>query len=835
MKKWRWLLLVFVLIGHGNAQYQENEGTAIIIPPDFKTFAPPASVGGSYIDPAFGTRITRVSNCTTAGQDAVGGYFANSEFCCFNIDGSYFMASEDVIIDGQRKIYSFLYDGRTGEKIRRLESGTFQTWWMRWALADRYRANDRTITFDPRYCFYKFEGNEMRLYDVRDFPNYTLLHRFSEYSMIGPAGGEGDISDDGRYWCLDGDGRELFVYDLVDDIKYPASTFDSSTMSLLDYAAVSADGQFVIVSWHSEPALDRLHGIELYDREWNFQRQLYPGLIHWEVGVDAFGHQVMYTVAGFDMPEFYSRYGVRSGDVISIRLSDGYIRLLKEMNPWASQVMSACNSVTDPTTLYVSFYGRSYDPEKSWAPLWGEIVGIATDGSQTVNRVLHHRTRPVPGKPEKYWQPDMVVNRQGTAAIFRSAFLSPIPDLYFFRISDDVSDADTTPPLMPQEFRSPEQGFNDIKLTWRPPYPATDNGTADFYRLYRDGQEIARVYSTLYQDTQLTEDQQYRYELYSVDNAGLQSLEPARLTVSTLGDTLPPTIVDCSFIDAGQLRLRFSEAIDSVAAARHEAYRLSPYRTLYDVQVGQACQSVDLWLDPLDPGIVYQLQVDGLTDQSKRKNPLHLDSALSLQLQLYFSDSFSDSNLRSWRLNRPERWAVEEAGTLLLAEENYESPAGKRLGEYALLDPGVSFPLRVRFGCQAQSIENPATNPYCDYALLFNYSDSLNYDYVQIHSYDVQAVAIREGETVKNSKVANDLSLSEWNRIELVLEPDLLQVQINQEVVLLEAWPVKASGLLGLGSFNDRVRFDGVTVQALDSSDTIPPAAPLGLEIEQVP
>ncbi|MBN1540759.1 fibronectin type III domain-containing protein [candidate division KSB1 bacterium] len=835
------LAVLLSLIGSGIGQYHENQADAIIVPPDYAGFSPPEAVGADYIDPAFGTLVRRVSNCTGAGEDALGGYFSNSEICCFNHDGSLFIAAEDVVTNGKRLVVSFLYDGRTGGKLQTLQGSNFQPWWIRWALAGRCRVEGQILDFDPTFCFFKYEGNEIRLYDVREFPGYILVRRFDEYSSIGPAGGEGDLSDDGRYWCLDGDGRELFVYDLIDDIKYPASSFDLGTLGSpgsktgVDYAAVSADGQWVVVSWSTEPSTDRYHGIELYDREWNFQRQLYPGIIHWEVGVDAFGHQVLYTAASFSLPEFFTRYGVNPGDIISIRLKDGYIRLLKEMKPWAPQVMSACNSVTDPTRLYVSFYARSQDPQQLWAPLWGEIVGIATDGSQTVDRLVHHRSRPVPGKSEKYWQPDFVVNRQASTVLFRSTFTGAIGDMYLFSIFGDTAEPDVEPPLAPQQFYSPEQGKDEIELRWSPPAPAPDGDVAESYRLYRDGDDIAHVYSTSFVDVGLVEAQLYRYALYSVDDAGLTSLEPARLEVSTRGDSVPPFVIDCSLIDPNRLRLLFSEAMDSLSLAKKNAYRFEPELELFAVEVATGCRQVELWFDPLEPGVEYRLWITGLVDQSQQRNGLFPNEAIPLRVAIDFSDSFSESDLSNWRFRNPERWRVDSNGVLWLQDSGYESPGGYRLGEYALLDANATFPLRLHFGCLARSAESLEFNPYADYALIFNFRDSLNYDYVQLHAYDVAVAAIIDGERQRLNKVAHDLSLDEWNQIELVLEPELVRVEINRESVLDLPWVLGRSGRLGLGSFNDSAWFDGVTVQALASADSEPPAAPTGLKIENLP
>ncbi len=433
----RWYFLLFTGVF---AQTNGIMGDGIIIPPDYLTFSPPAPVLSSYVDPVFNTRIHRITHCEAFAPTGLGGYFSNSEICMFNVDGSYFIAEHDTMILGKRTLVCFLYDGQTGRKLQYLGVDDVRPWWIRWTLADHYKnAAGQYVYFNPQTHFYKYAQNEIRLYNVHDINNYAVLHTFTEYTRIGPAGGEGDISDNGRYWCLDGDETELFVYDLIDDIKYPATTFEIGDLgnSGVDYAAMSANGDYVVIIWKNLPAVDvRYHGIEIYDKNWNYLRQVHPGGIHMDVGVDCFGDQVIFTAATFGFNAYFAARGVVPGDLLSIRMADGQYRLLKHIPLWAEFNLSACNSVTDGKYVYFSYSPRSDDPAVLWSDFWGEIIEVPTDGSGQIRRLVHHRSRPVSGQSTKYWQPDAVVNRQGTKILYRSTYLSSIGDLYFFDIGN---------------------------------------------------------------------------------------------------------------------------------------------------------------------------------------------------------------------------------------------------------------------------------------------------------------------------------------------------------------------------------------------------------------
>ena len=458
---WGWILISLAAFAQSNGIISDE----ILKPWNYNGFLPPTPEGGSYIDHNFKTRISRVTNVSRFNQDLLGGYFSNSEICMFNIDGSYFIAIENENYQGELQLVTFLYDGQTGERLSVLGTGSMRPWWIRWTLADHYTVNGQPVYFDPVYHFYKYEGNEIRLYDVRDTSTWVVLRQFSEYTSIGPAGGEGDISDDGRYWVLDGNEQELFVYDLIDDIKYPASTFDLGEMGApnntvgLDYAAISAGGDYVVAVWGSDAALDeRYHGIEIYDKNWNFIHQIHPGKIHLEMGIDAFGDDVVYTAATYGFNDFFAARGVVPGDLISIRLADAQYRLLKHIPIWAHFNITACNSVTDGSYVYYSYGERSTNPDSLWAPFWSEIIEVPTDGSGAVRRLVHNRSHEISGKIMKYWQPDPLVNRQGTKILYRSTYAGEIGELYLF----DVGSRNDPPPSSSATIKMTLQGFYDL-------------------------------------------------------------------------------------------------------------------------------------------------------------------------------------------------------------------------------------------------------------------------------------------------------------------------------------------------------------------------------------
>jgi WD40 repeat protein len=248
-------------------------------PVDYSTFKPPA-VGQAYTDPTFGTAVKRLTDSGKAN-------LSTSEISYFSIDDSVFLAREDNA--------TRLFDGKDGGKIQVLDSKAIQPWTFRWARGNYYMASQEKKIFNPAKHFYNIEGNEIRLYDLETMDS-ILLYKFPEYSKIDPAGGRGDLSQNGRYWVLNGtqpDGKqELFVYDLFKSLKGKVCPFDPGTVGSgkyagVHFATVSPSWKYVVICWNtgSSQAFNGHYGVEVFDTfTWKFIRWIHPTWAQLELG-----------------------------------------------------------------------------------------------------------------------------------------------------------------------------------------------------------------------------------------------------------------------------------------------------------------------------------------------------------------------------------------------------------------------------------------------------------------------------------------------------------------------------------------------------------------------
>ncbi|MEE9490364.1 MAG: fibronectin type III domain-containing protein, partial [Thermoplasmata archaeon] len=182
--------------------------------------------------------------------------------------------------------------------------------------------------------------------------------------------------------------------------------------------------------------------------------------------------------------------------------------------------------------------------------------------------------------------------------------------LYFYQVravdsSDNVGDFSSTVSGMPTpsdnvppsrvEGLVVENAFDGrLNLTWD---GAFDNVVVDHYTIYRDGVGlIDEPLTTFFQDTGLTNNQIYAYEVAAVDTSGNEGQRSVQVSgMSTEYDSEPPSKVMALVVtDAkdGKLNLTWDPATDNVGVAKYNVYRDGSRLT--DEPTGTAFQDTGL-------------------------------------------------------------------------------------------------------------------------------------------------------------------------------------------------------------------------------------------------
>jgi len=382
------LALALIAPGGAHAYLVDRE---VRLPVNYFVLVPPAA-GQSYVDPVFGTSIRRLSDAPHQPNAADDGYLAligneYSTMSPFNQDDSRLLLVHQS--------YFALYDGE-GRYQRDLPFEISAASEPRWSRRD------------PNVFYYMY-GNGLKSYDTASGVR-AVVRTFGEYSAI-KARGESDICFDGDHFVLVGDDRDVFVYELSSDAKGPVL---DTTGHPFDSVYIAPDDQ-VIVAWLQNGG-GRYMGIELYDRDMRFQRQLAPAGGHMDVGRDGGGQPVLFWMNAAD-PQAPANC---QNALVKIRLADAERTCVLPLS-WGLAAHVSAPDAGD--WVFVGTY-LPYDPQPiptQWRPFGGELLQVRTDGSE-VRRLAHHRSRPFNSYT---YTPRAAVSRDGRRLVFNSNYGLP--------------------------------------------------------------------------------------------------------------------------------------------------------------------------------------------------------------------------------------------------------------------------------------------------------------------------------------------------------------------------------------------------------------------------
>ena len=382
---WLKLSSVFLLLAVGEAFAASNDSN-VHLPLAYGTMEPPAS-GSAYTDPAFGTSIKRITNAMSTDNADRGGKLAwivneYSTASPFNNDNS------RLILLHQS--YFGLYDGN-GNFLGNLPLEINSSSEPRWS-----RQDNSTL--------YYHRGNQLKSYDVST-GFLTVVHTFSEYSAIA-GNGETDISHDGDHFVFVGDGRHVFVYTISADRKMTA--FDTGG-NAFDAVYITPDNN-VTITWLQAGLNTRYTGIELFDSNMNFLRQVAHAGGHMHMSRDLNGEEVLiWTNSNDPQP------ACGQNAIVKVRLADGVQTCLLSLD-WSLAVHI---TAADNTWAFVETYNPSnVVPPSGWYPYTNELLQIKLDGGE-VRRLAHHRSRPL----NSYnYMPKVTASRDGTRMVYASNF-----------------------------------------------------------------------------------------------------------------------------------------------------------------------------------------------------------------------------------------------------------------------------------------------------------------------------------------------------------------------------------------------------------------------------
>jgi hypothetical protein len=355
-----------------------------VVPPGYFSMTPPAA-GTTFVDPALGTTVKRLSNALGTGDAANGGPLTwvlheYSTPSAFNSDNSRLLLLHDS--------YFAVYDGNGGY----IKDAPFD---MNASTEPRWSRSDPSLVYYMR-------GNQLKSYSAATGA-VNVVHTFAEYGRIS-GNGESDICFDGDHMVVVGDGRFVFVYTLSSGTKGPV--FDSGGRGF-DSVYIAADDT-VTITW-LQGGTGRYNGIELFDRNMTFLRQVARAGGHMDMGRDVNGDPVLVWANAADPTP------ICNNGVVKIRLRDGQQTCLVSLD-WN---LAFHVSSSEAGWAVVSTYAPSDpNPASFWPAFTNEIFRIRLDGSG-LERLAHHRSRPFNGYN---YMSKASVSRDGSRIVYASNF-----------------------------------------------------------------------------------------------------------------------------------------------------------------------------------------------------------------------------------------------------------------------------------------------------------------------------------------------------------------------------------------------------------------------------
>ena len=394
MLRFPWRPLVFLaslLAATTSTAFADITDSSTHPPANYDTFLPPA-LGSSYVDPVFATSVKRLSDSMNMTDNAGSGglTWVSTEYSTASPFNS--NASRLIL---QHNSYFGLYDG-SGAYLGDLPFAVHASTEPRWSRTD------------PNVLYY-VSGNQLVRLDVASGAT-SLVHQFGEYSQISGRG-ESDISGDGDHFVFAGDNRYVFVYEISTDTKGP--TLDTAGQAF-NNLYIAPDNS-VAIGW-LPTGTARFTGVELFNRDMVFQRQLAHAIGHMRLTRDTNGDDVL-VWNNSDDP---SPLANCQNGIVKVRLSDAQQTCLLQLD-WSLAVH--ITAADGDGWAIVETYAPSdpFPQSAAWATYSNEIVRVSLDGSET-RRLLHHRSRPLNSYS---YQPRATVSRDGSKLVFTSNFNLP--------------------------------------------------------------------------------------------------------------------------------------------------------------------------------------------------------------------------------------------------------------------------------------------------------------------------------------------------------------------------------------------------------------------------
>ena len=385
-------LLFFVNISVFMAEVLSATNANIVEIPDI----PQPGYLESYIDPVFGSKVTRITGEPGNDIPNIKGKWSTIARHHYSKDTAW-NCNQSLLLLGKHHGYaSMLFlEGTTYTPLfgRNTSPGTEIRWHPK-------KPDIMVYVKDNIIGYWNVRENKTEI--IATFPGYSKFR-------IGPW--EGNLSLDGRLLVVDGEkgkDRIAFAYNLKNKQKYPDLVLNEVE---IDWISISASGQYIVLNGRINSK--KGDQTQIYDLDGNKIGDLwseYGRPSHYDLTIDENGDDVAVGV---------SKSKPDDGRVIKRRLQDGKVTVL---TPGGYASHTSTRNVKRPGWAYVTYQHRG----PTWPPYWDEVVAVKLDGSMTVERIAHLHTKRIDYLTEAHAVPSPDGNRVLWASTWESGAGRPI-------------------------------------------------------------------------------------------------------------------------------------------------------------------------------------------------------------------------------------------------------------------------------------------------------------------------------------------------------------------------------------------------------------------------
>jgi hypothetical protein len=337
----------------------------------------------SFIDPTFGTKITRITGDVGTTIPRIGGTWSDvavhhySKDAAWNADQSLLAISKHL--DGPNPLY---LDGATYRPLFSRSTPGEARWHPRDPDAQIYMSND-----------------EIGVYNIRT-QKKLMSHRLPGYTNLAFGPGEGNPSLDGKWvapLATSPSGEQVtFAFNLKSKQKYPDIDLTGVTV---DWVSISALGRYIVVNGVINGKPDSTQVYDLRGNQVGDQWTEYGRPSHYDLTTDQHGDEVAVGV---------SKSAPGNGRVIKRRLRDGEVTVLTS-GGYASH--TSARATLNPGWVLVTY---NYVGDV-WLPYRNELVAVKLDGTGAL-RLGHLQANVTDYEAESHG----VLSPDGMRAVFAS-------------------------------------------------------------------------------------------------------------------------------------------------------------------------------------------------------------------------------------------------------------------------------------------------------------------------------------------------------------------------------------------------------------------------------